>query len=138
MKLEANPRLAAYVVANLEQLWSPEQIEQRLITEFPDDPEMRVSHETIYQSLYVQGRGALRKELASCLRTGRAVRRPRDQRHGGPHRRHGQHLGAARRGRGPGRARSLGRRPDHRQRGSLSDRHPGRAEHPFRDVVAPP
>jgi IS30 family transposase len=61
-------------------LWSPEQIEQRLITEFPDDAEMRVSHETIYQSLYVQGRGELRKELAKCLRTGRAVRRRRDQR----------------------------------------------------------
>jgi IS30 family transposase len=83
MKLETNPRLAAYVVANLEQLWSPEQIEQRLITEFPDDAEMRVSHETIYQSLYVQGRGALRKELARCLRTGRAVRRQRDQREHG-------------------------------------------------------
>jgi transposase, IS30 family len=45
--------------------------------QFPDDGEMRVSHETIYQSLYVQGRGALRRELASCLRTGRALRRPR-------------------------------------------------------------
>jgi transposase, IS30 family len=79
MKLETNPALAAYVVAQLEQLWSPEQIEQRLITEFPDDAEMRVSHETIYQSLYVQGRGGLRKELARCLRTGRALRRRRDQ-----------------------------------------------------------
>jgi IS30 family transposase len=79
MKLETNPALAAYVVASLEQLWSPEQIEQRLLSEFPDDAEMRVSHETIYQSLYVQGRGELRKELARCLRTGRAVRRRRDQ-----------------------------------------------------------
>ena len=79
MKLEANPRLAAYVVAQLQQLWSPEQIARRLLEEFPDDAEMRVSHETIYQSLYVQGRGALRKELARCLRTGRAVRRRRDQ-----------------------------------------------------------
>jgi len=80
MKLEGSARLAAYVVAQLEQLWSPEQIEQRLITEFPDDAEMRVSHETIYQSLYVQGRGELRKELARCLRTGRAIRRRREQR----------------------------------------------------------
>lgn len=80
MKLEANPRLAAYVVAQLQQLWSPEQIARRLGEEFHDDTEMRVSHETIYQSLYVQGRGELRKELARCLRTGRAVRRRRDQR----------------------------------------------------------
>jgi transposase, IS30 family len=79
MKLEASARLAAYVVANLEQLWSPEQIGKRLITEFPEDAEMRVSHETIYQSLYVQGRGELRRELARCLRTGRAIRRRRDQ-----------------------------------------------------------
>jgi IS30 family transposase len=79
-KLEANPRLAAYVIAQLQLLWSPEQIARRLLDEFPDDAEMRVSHETIYQSLYVQGRGALRKELASCLRTGRAIRRRRDQR----------------------------------------------------------
>jgi transposase, IS30 family len=80
--LDANPRLAGYVIERLEELWSPEQIARRLVEEFPDDAEMRVSHETIYQSLYVQGRGALRKELASCLRTGRAVRRRRDQRNG--------------------------------------------------------
>jgi transposase, IS30 family len=80
MKLEANPRLADYVVAHLQALWSPEQIARRLGEEFPDDAEMRVSHETIYQSLYVQGRGELRKELTRCLRTGRALRRRRDQR----------------------------------------------------------
>jgi len=80
--LDANPRLAGYVIERLEKLWSPEQIVRRLIEEFPEDAEMRVSHETIYQSLYVQGRGALRKELASCLRTGRAIRRRRDQRNG--------------------------------------------------------
>ena len=51
--------------------------DQRELREFPDDPEMRVSHETIYQAIYVQGRGALRRELASCLRTGRALRKPR-------------------------------------------------------------
>jgi IS30 family transposase len=57
--------------------WSPEQIAYRLPLEFPDDPSMRVSHEAIYQSLYVQGRGALRRELTACLRTGRALRVPR-------------------------------------------------------------
>jgi IS30 family transposase len=57
--------------------WSPEQIAHRLRVEFPDDPGMRISHEAIYQSLYVQGRGALRRELTACLRTGRALRVPR-------------------------------------------------------------
>ena len=57
--------------------WSPEQISHRLRLDFPDDESMRVSHETIYQSLFVQGRGALRRELAACLRTGRALREPR-------------------------------------------------------------
>jgi transposase, IS30 family len=57
--------------------WSPEQIANRLRLDFPDDAAMRVSHEAIYQSLYVQGRGALRRELTACLRTGRALRVPR-------------------------------------------------------------
>src|SRR5918999_3484962 len=57
--------------------WSPEQISGRLRLDFPDDASMRVSHEAIYQSLYVQGRGALRRELTACLRTGRALRVPR-------------------------------------------------------------
>jgi IS30 family transposase len=57
--------------------WSPEQIANRLRTDFPDDETMRVSHEAIYQALYVQGRGALRRELTACLRTGRALRVPR-------------------------------------------------------------
>jgi IS30 family transposase len=57
--------------------WSPEQIAQRLPTDFPDDPAMRISHEAIYQALYIQGRGALRRELTACLRTGRALRVPR-------------------------------------------------------------
>jgi transposase, IS30 family len=56
---------------------SPEQIACRLVQDFPDDAEMRVSHETIYQSLYVQSRGALKRELARHLRTGRALRKPR-------------------------------------------------------------
>jgi len=57
--------------------WSPEQISNRLCLDFPDDESMRISHEAIYQSLYVQGRGALRQELTACLRTGRALRVPR-------------------------------------------------------------
>ncbi len=57
--------------------WSPEQIAHRLRLDFPDDKAMRISHEAIYQSLYVQGRGALRRELTACLRTGRALRVPR-------------------------------------------------------------
>jgi IS30 family transposase len=57
--------------------WSPEQIANRLPLDFPDDDSMRISHEAIYQALYVQGRGALRRELIACLRTGRALRVPR-------------------------------------------------------------
>ena len=57
--------------------WSPEQIAHRLPLDFPNDPTMRISHEAIYQALYVQGRGALRRELTACLRTGRALRVPR-------------------------------------------------------------
>lgn len=57
--------------------WSPEQISRRLRLDFPGDETMRISHEAIYQALYVQGRGALRRELTACLRTGRALRMPR-------------------------------------------------------------
>jgi transposase, IS30 family len=57
--------------------WSPEQISRRLQVDYPQDESMRVSHEAVYQALYVQGRGALRRELAACLRTGRALRVPR-------------------------------------------------------------
>src|SRR5215469_10217525 len=73
----ACPRLAVQVALWLEEWWSPRQIAHRLRIEFPDDPMMRVSHETIYQALFVQGRGELRRELARCLRSGRAKRRPR-------------------------------------------------------------
>ena len=57
--------------------WSPEQISHRLKVDFPDDESMRISHEAIYQSLFIQGRGALTRELVTCLRTGRALRQPR-------------------------------------------------------------
>ena len=76
-KLAGDAVLRAWVQGKLEERWSPEQISVMLEREFPDDPGMRVSHETIYQSIYVQGRGALRRELAVCLRTGRALRKPR-------------------------------------------------------------
>jgi len=75
-KLASNVVLRAKVERDLEKKYSPEQIAGRLRVEFPDDPEMWVSHETIYQSLYVQTRGALRRELTKCLRTGRALRHP--------------------------------------------------------------
>ena len=78
-KLAACPRLAARVQTDLKKYRSPEQISGRLVMEFPDDLEMRVSHETIYQALFVQGRGGLKRDLTACLRTGRALRRPRQQ-----------------------------------------------------------
>jgi IS30 family transposase len=79
-KLAGNRRLCEEVAVRLARQDSPEQIANRLIMDFPDDPEMRVSHETIYKELYVQGRGALRSELTASLRTGRAVRKPRNRR----------------------------------------------------------
>jgi len=89
-RLVADPVLREQVQDGLTKKWSPEQISARLVLEYPDNLEMRVSHETIYQSIYVQGRGALKRELATCLRTGRALRKPRRR-------------AAARRPRGPGR-----------------------------------
>jgi IS30 family transposase len=76
-KLAVNGELREWVQARLELRWSPEQISAALRREFPGRAEMRVSAETIYQSIYVQGRGALRRELAARLRTGRALRKPR-------------------------------------------------------------
>jgi transposase, IS30 family len=76
-KLAVNEELRGWVQHKLEKRWSPEQVSVLLKAEFPGRPEMRVSHETIYQSIYVQGRGALRRELATRLRTGRALRKPR-------------------------------------------------------------
>ena len=76
-KLAVSGELREWVQHKLGKNWSPEQISARLKAEFPGRAEMRVSPETIYQSLYVQGRGALRRELARHLRTGRALRRPR-------------------------------------------------------------
>jgi transposase, IS30 family len=79
-KLVVEPRLRAVVEAKLALRWSPQQIAGWLPLAYPQDPVMRVSHETIYLSLFVQGRGALRRELQRCLRTGRAMRYPRAKR----------------------------------------------------------
>jgi len=75
-KLVKNPALLAAVLEGLESRDSPEQISGRLRLDFPDDPEMQVSHETIYQAIYVQPRGELAKDLKSALRTGRIKRKP--------------------------------------------------------------
>ena len=76
-KLARCRRLRRVVEAKLALEWSPQQIASWLVEQYPGDPEMRVSHETIYMSLFIQGRGALRQELHRCLRSGRAIRRPR-------------------------------------------------------------
>jgi IS30 family transposase len=76
-KLAGNPRLRAAVQAMLEDELSPEQITAQLRLEYPDEPEMWLNHESIYQALYVQGRGELRRDLHKRLRTGRAVRKVR-------------------------------------------------------------
>lgn len=75
-KLEAG-RLLDEAASKLKDLWSLQETAARLLLDHPDDPEMQVSHETIYQSLSVQGRGELRRELARCLRSGRTARKSR-------------------------------------------------------------
>jgi transposase, IS30 family len=78
-KIAHNPELRDFIQDRLHLRWSPEQICQVLRTQFPQRPEMHVVHETVYQALYVQGRGELRRELTRALRTGRARRKPRRQ-----------------------------------------------------------
>jgi IS30 family transposase len=87
-KLGRNPALGAEVQALLVKKYSPEQIAGLLAKTYPERPEMQVSHETIYKALYVQGRGELRRELTKCLRTGRALRKPRNRSRGGNGRGH--------------------------------------------------
>jgi transposase, IS30 family len=84
-KLARSPRLRAEVERLLDERWSPQQIARRLRMDHPDDGEMRVSHETIYASLFVQARGALRKELTACLRSGRTRRRSQGRTERGGH-----------------------------------------------------
>jgi IS30 family transposase len=79
-KLSQNERLRAEVERGLRRRWSPQQIAARLVVDHPDDEAMRVSHETIYLTLFVQARGALRRELTRSLRSGRAMRFPRGKR----------------------------------------------------------
>ncbi|MFD3687819.1 IS30 family transposase [Nocardiopsis sp. NPDC058631] len=76
-KLACPGPLRDYVAQGLEEQWSPEQISNRIVEDHPDDQDMRVSHETIYQALYVQARGGLKREVAAALRTGRIRRKPR-------------------------------------------------------------
>ena len=136
-KLVTNPALAEVVALKLKRRWSPQQIAGWLKTTYPDNHQMQVSHESIYRTLFVQSRGALRKELTAYLRTGRVIRRPqgvrlpdgRGGRPGDP-----QHLRTPRRGSRPGGARSLGRRPGLRQTDEPG-RHPGRTLHPVRDLL---
>ena len=109
--------VAGRVEEDLGKLYSPEQISARLRRDFPDDPEMWVHHNTIYESLYVQARGSLRADLAKCLRTGRIRRRPRrpdGTESAAVGSRHGDDQRTPRRGHRPGDARSL-RRPDRGQ-----------------------
>ena len=75
-KLSADGPLREAVQDGLRRRWSPEQISKKLVTDFPDNPEMRVSPETIYQALYLQARGGLKREIQAALRTGRARRKP--------------------------------------------------------------
>ena len=107
--------------------WSPEQIAQRLKLDFPEDPSMRISHEAIYQSLYIQGHGALRRDLSACLRSGRALRLPRARaRDRGQvlHRRGADDQRPPRRSRRQGRPGPLGRR-SHSRPGQFGDWHAG-------------
>jgi IS30 family transposase len=76
-RLQLNPVLGVVVQGMLDDGMSPEQVSGRLEVDYPDELEMRMSHEAIYRSIYVQGRGELRRELTACLRTGRALRKPR-------------------------------------------------------------
>jgi transposase-like protein len=119
--------------------WSPEQISARLKVDFPDDESMRISHEAIYQALYVQGRGALRRELTACLRSGQSAEGPQS-----PCARARQELRqradhdqrASRRGRGQGNTRPLGGRSHPRCR-SHRNRNAGGAQHAFHDAASP-
>ena len=138
-KLAGNARLREEVQTRLSSKHSPEEIAGRLRRDFPDDPTMWVSHETIYRALYVQGRGALRQELTRCLRTGRSVRQtppPRASAAATGRRCLDQSTPA--RGCGSGGARPLRGRSDHRRRHPVGDRDGGRAAQPVHLARPPP
>ena len=118
--------------------WSPEQIAHRLRLDFPHDETMRISHEAIYQSLYVQGRGALRRELTACLRTGRALRVPRARSRGrGKSFIEPEIMISERPAEVADRAvRATGRRP-HPGTGQFGDWHVGGADDAVHDAAAP-
>ena len=138
-KLATNLALREKVEQYLQKRYSPEQIAGRLRVEFPDDPEMWVSTETIYQSLYVQSRGALRRELTACLRTGRALRHPGRQ----PGQRKNRIPDMVNISERPAEAEDRAV-PGHWEgdliigkRNAVRDRHPGRAQHRLHDAGAP-
>ena len=139
-RLASDPVLRGVVEDRLGLQWSPQQIAGWLRETYPTQVGMQVSHETIYMSLFVQGRGALRKELTKELRRGHATRRPR---HYSSYNGQGRirdaraHLAASRRGRRPGRARALGGRPVVGHRDQLH-RHLGGAFVPLRDAGEDP
>ena len=111
--------------------WSPEQIAQRLRRDHPHQPQWWVSHEAIYQAIYIQTRGELRKQLAAvCAQAGPDDRTGSRPLGGSQDRGHGQHLPTASRGHRPGRARPLGRRPAHRRPRRQRSGHPGRTHNP--------
>ena len=139
-KLAAHLELRRLVQTKLKENLSPRQISVELHQLFPDDPEMWVSHETIYQLIYVQARGALRRELAIHLRTGRSVTqaaapgRPASR----PNSKHGQHQPAAGRGGGSSHTWTLGRRPNDGQEREVGHRHIGRTLDSLRDAPSSP
>ena len=110
LKITGHPRLLAEVQAGLDQHWSPEQISNRMRLIHPDDEGMRVSHETIYKTLYLQGRGQLKRDLTTALRNrpGAAQTAPDQHRKARPDPRQGPHQPTPSRGLRPGRARALG------------------------------
>ncbi len=138
-RLVTNVVLRARVELDLRKKYSPEQIAGRLRDDYPDDPEMWVSTETIYQSLYVQSRGALRRDLAKCLRTGRGLRQPNRQGAQRKSRVLPDMINIAERRLRPMTVRRLGRGggSNHRQGQRQRDRHPGGTHHGLHDAGAP-